>query len=80
VTLRSHPGVKSLLDGYPRFGARRVPPREGDAVILLLLLLIAIVFGLGFVAKWLFIIAAILFVMWLAGWLVRPGGGRWYYW
>jgi hypothetical protein len=77
---RSQPRVNPWWGGYPRFGARRVPPKEGDAVILLLLLLIAILFGLGFVAKWLFIIAAILFVMWLAGWLVRPGGGRWYYW
>jgi len=55
-------------------------PKEGDAVILLLLLLVAILFGLGFVAKWLFIVAAVLFVLWLAGWAVRPGGGRWYYW
>jgi hypothetical protein len=49
-------------------------------VILLFLLLVAILFGLGFVAKWLFIVAAVLFVLWLAGWAVRPGGGRWYYW
>jgi hypothetical protein len=49
-------------------------------VILLLLLLIAILFGLGFVAKWLFIVAAVMLVLWLAGWLVRPSGGRWYYW
>jgi hypothetical protein len=49
-------------------------------MILLLLLLIAILFGLGFVVKWLFIVAAVLFVLWLVGWLVRPAGGRWYYW
>jgi hypothetical protein len=49
-------------------------------LILLLLLLVAILFGLGFVAKWLFLVAAVLFVLWLAGWLVRPSGGRWYYW
>ncbi len=48
-------------------------------MILLFLLLAAILFGLGFVAKWLFILAAVFFVLWLAGWLVRPGG-RWYYW
>lgn len=52
----------------------------GDVVVLLLLLLVAILFGLGFVVKWLFILAAVLFVLWLAGWLVRPGGARWYYW
>ena len=49
-------------------------------MVLLLLLLIAILFGLGFVVKWLFILAAVLFIMWLAGWLIRPGGSRWYYW
>jgi hypothetical protein len=54
--------------------------KERDTLILLFLLLIAILFGLGFVVKWLFITAAVLFVLWLAGWLVRPSGGRWYYW
>ena len=49
-------------------------------MVLLLLLLIAILFGLGFVVKWLFIFAAVLFVLWLAGWLIRPGGSRWCYW
>ena len=47
---------------------------------LLLLLLIAILFGLGFVMKALFWIALILFVLCAVGWLVRPAGGRWYYW
>lgn len=50
-------------------------------MVLLLLLLVAILFGLGFVVKWLFILAAVLFVLWLAGWMVRPRSGtRWYYW
>lgn len=48
-------------------------------MVLLLLLLVAILFGLGFVVKWLFILAAVMFVLWLLGWAVRPGG-RWYYW
>lgn len=47
---------------------------------LLLLLLVAIVFGLGFVADWLFLVATILLLVWLAGWVVRLGGGRWFYW
>jgi hypothetical protein len=49
-------------------------------VALLLLLLVAILVGLGFVASWLFIAAAILFLAWLGGWFVRLRGGRWYYW
>jgi hypothetical protein len=49
-------------------------------MVLLLLLLIAIIFGLGFVAKWLFILAAVLFILWIAGWLVHSGDRRWYYW
>jgi hypothetical protein len=47
---------------------------------LLLLLLVGIVFGLGFVAEWLFLVAAALLVVWLAGWVVRLRGGRWFYW
>jgi hypothetical protein len=67
-------------EGIPLAAPGGYPHEEGVAVILLLLLLIAILFGLGFVVKWLFILAAVLFVLWLAGWLVRPSGGRWYYW
>jgi hypothetical protein len=47
---------------------------------LLLLLVIAILFGLGFAVKALLWVAVILLVLWLAGWVVRPTGGRWYYW
>jgi hypothetical protein len=47
---------------------------------LLLLLLIAIVFGLGFVVKVLFYVAAGLLLLWAVGWVVRPRGGRWYFW
>jgi hypothetical protein len=47
---------------------------------LLLLLLAGIVLGLGFVSWWLFVPAAVLLVLWVAGWFVRLGEGRWYYW
>jgi hypothetical protein len=47
---------------------------------LLLLLLVGTLFGLGFVAPWLFVAAAVLLVVWLAGWVVRVGGGRWFSW
>jgi hypothetical protein len=49
-------------------------------MVLLLLLLVAILFGLGFVVKWLFIVAAVLFILWIAGWVAHSSDRRWYYW
>ena len=46
--------------------------------LLLMLIAIAVVFGLGFAVTWLFILAAVLFVAWAAGLFV--GRGRWYGW
>jgi hypothetical protein len=58
------------------------PPRieEEADMVLLLLLLVAILFGLGFVVKWLFIVAAVLFILWIAGWVAHSADRRWYYW
>jgi hypothetical protein len=47
---------------------------------LLVLLVVGILFGLGFVVVWLFVAAGIVLLAWLAGWAVRRDGGRWYYW
>jgi hypothetical protein len=44
------------------------------------LLLIAILFGSGFAYSLFWILAAVVLVVWLLGFLVRPGAGRWYYW
>jgi hypothetical protein len=49
-------------------------------VIWVLLILAIILFGLGFTVKALLWVGIILFALWLIGWVVRPGGGRWYYW
>lgn len=51
-------------------------------VLLLVLAILAIVaFGVGFVIHWLFIVAAILALVWLislfAGGIRRPGWRRW---
>ncbi len=46
--------------------------------LLLLFIVTAAVFGLGFVTTWLFAVAAVLFVVWAAGLFV--GDGRWYGW
>lgn len=48
--------------------------------ILLALLLVALVFGLGFAAHLLWIVAAIFLVFWVAGFAFRQGEGRWYRW
>lgn len=51
--------------------------------LLLLVLLLAILFaGFGFAIHFLWIIAAVVLVFWLAGFAFRSGsgGGRWYYW
>ena len=48
--------------------------------VLLVLLLIAIIAGIGFAVKALFWVALVLFVLWLIGFLARPSGRRWYYW
>ena len=49
-------------------------------LFLLLLLLVALFVGLGFVVKWLFIIAVIAALIWLIGFFVRGAEGRWYRW
>jgi hypothetical protein len=49
-------------------------------LFLLLLLLIALFVGLGFVVKWLFIIAMVVALIWLIGFFVRGAEGRWYRW
>jgi len=46
----------------------------------LLLLLILVIFGFGFALKALFWLALIMLAAWVAGFLVRPAGRRWYYW
>jgi len=48
--------------------------------LLIVLLLIALLFGFGFAVKWLFILAAILAVIWIIGFFARSGSGRWYRW
>jgi hypothetical protein len=48
--------------------------------LLLVLLLALILFGVGFTLKWLWIIAAIVFLVWLIGFLARGAEARWYRW
>ncbi|HEX6355955.1 hydrophobic protein [Actinophytocola sp.] len=53
--------------------------------LVLVLLLILVLFGVGFAAKALWIVAGVLLVLWLLGFVIRrPAGGgtggRWYRW
>ncbi|WP_029391115.1 hypothetical protein [Streptomyces xiaopingdaonensis] len=52
--------------------------------LLLVLLLALILFGAGFAVKALWWIALVVLVVWLLGFVVRPGTGagrgRWYRW
>ena len=49
--------------------------------MLLVLLLIAVLFGGGFAVEWLWIVAAIVLVVWLVGFAARGAeGARWYRW
>jgi len=48
--------------------------------LLLLLLLAAVFFGFGFAVKWLFIVAAVLAIVWLLGFFASGPEARWYRW
>ncbi len=48
--------------------------------LLLVLLLAALLFGVGFAAHFLWIIAAIVLVVWLIGFVARSADAAWYRW
>ena len=48
--------------------------------LLLVLLLVAALFGVGVAVHWLWILAAIVLVVWLVGFVARGTDRRWYYW
>lgn len=52
------------------------------AAILLVLLLALVLGGAGFAVHALWVVAAIVLVVWLLGFAIRSaeGGGRWYRW
>ena len=47
---------------------------------ILVLLLIAILFGLGFAVKALLFVAIALLALWAIGWIAHPSRRRWYAW
>ncbi|MEU3482756.1 hydrophobic protein [Streptomyces sp. NPDC033754] len=48
--------------------------------VLLVLLVILVLFGAGFALEVLWYVAIAVLVLWLLGFLLRSGGGRWYRW
>src|SRR5262245_10900792 len=57
------------------------PGKPTAMLAFLLLLLIVVLFvGLGFVVKWLFVIALIAALLWLIGFFTRGARARWYRW
>ena len=50
------------------------------AALLIVLLLIALLFGFGFAVKWLFVLAAVVAVVWLIGFFAAAPPARWYRW
>ena len=48
--------------------------------LLFVLLLAALLFGLGFALKFLWIVAAIVLVLWLVGFVARGAEATWYRW
>jgi hypothetical protein len=63
-------------------GATQLRKERWMLLIALFLVLALLFFGLGFTLHFLWVIAAIIFVFWLAGFAFRAGSGRgrWYYW
>ena len=49
-------------------------------VVLLALLIVLLLFGLGFAVKVLWFIAIAALVLWLLGFLVSGAESRWYHW
>ena len=48
--------------------------------LILVLLLAALLFGVGFAAHFLWIIAAVVLVLWLIGFVARSADAAWYRW
>ena len=67
----------SLTERFPTLPSGNRQPCSRS---LLLLLLVALFVGLGFVVKWLFVIAVIAALVWLIGFFVRGAEARWYRW
>jgi hypothetical protein len=79
-----HTNIVSSHNGFSHERTRgtcRATDKEGLMGLVLLILLLALLFGgLGFAVHWLWILAVILAIFWIAGFAFRSGEGSWYRW
>jgi hypothetical protein len=64
-------------------GERRAPAYKEGPMLWVVLVVVLVLLRLGFArdaASVLLWPGVILLVLWLLGWVVRPGRRRWYYW
>jgi hypothetical protein len=67
VVFRAEPGKQPFISGE----------RRGEMLLLIVLAILAIIlFGVGFAVHWLFIVAAIVAIIWLISLFVGGFGGR----
>jgi len=53
---------------------------ENVLALILALLIAALLFGVGFAAHFLWILAAVVLVLWLVGFVARGSDAAWYRW
>jgi hypothetical protein len=71
----------SVSFGAPRpFYMRPTKEANDMAALILVLLLAALLFGVGFAFKFLWILAAVVLVLWLIGFVARGTEATWYRW
>jgi hypothetical protein len=80
---RLPPGRPVVFRGSKRWAGGQISrvPEQGDPMLWLVLLIVIAFIVLGFFVKLLFIVAAIVALIWLVGFFVRSvEGARWYRW
>lgn len=58
----------------------RNPTGRENMAVLLALLLVALLFGLGFAVKVLWLVALVALALWIIGFFVAGAERRWYHW
>jgi type IV secretory pathway TrbD component len=59
---------------------RQGDPKENLMAVLLALLVVALLFGLGFAVKVLWFVALVALALWIIGFFVAREESRWYHW